>query len=84
MTPELELPLAGLDEAAVDRRDSHMGEGMALAEGLVLLRVESLSFQVDLAYLRTAKVKPRGVGGGSRAPFPTLMNSRGREWEGGW
>lgn len=54
MTPELELPLAGLDEAAVDRRDSHMGEGMALAEGLVLLRVESLSFQVDLAY-RTHK-----------------------------
>lgn len=33
-----------------------MGEGMALAKGLVLLGVESLSFQVDLTYLGTAKV----------------------------
>lgn len=27
-----------------------MGEGMALAKGLVLLGVEGLSFQVDLTY----------------------------------
>lgn len=50
MTQELAIPLAGLDEAAVDGRGSHMGKGVALAEGLVLLGVESLSFQVDLAY----------------------------------
>lgn len=48
-----------------------MGEGMALAEGLVLLGVESLSFQVDLTYLGTAKVQSHGLGGGRRGPFPT-------------
>lgn len=71
MTQELAIPLAGLDEAAVDGRGSHMGKGVALAEGLVLLGVESLSFQVDLAYLRTAKVKSHVVGGGRRVPVPT-------------
>lgn len=40
----------------MDWRGSHVGEGMALAKGLVLLGVESLSFQVDLTYLGIAKI----------------------------
>lgn len=68
-TLEWELPLAGLDEAAMGGRGSHVGEGVALAEGLVLLGVESLSFQVDLAYLR---VKPHWVGGWQESPLPNL------------
>lgn len=90
-----ELPLAGLEEAALGRSGSHVGEGVALAEGLVLLGVESLPFQVDLAYLRTARVKPHGAGGGRRVPFPAshefqrqgvegrLVNNTGLGWVGG-
>lgn len=55
-----------------------MGEGVALAKGLVLLGVESLSFQVDLTYLGTAKVQSHGVGGGRRGPFPiSVFRGRG-------
>lgn len=59
-----------------------MGEGVALAEGLVLLGVESLPFQVDLAYLRTARVKPHGVGGGRRVPFPASHEFQRQRVEG--
>lgn len=55
-----------------------MGEGMALAKGLVLLGVESLSFQVDLTYLGTAKVQLRGVGVAGEGPSQPLRNPRGR------
>lgn len=72
MTPEPASPPAGQGRvAAVGGRGSHVGEGVALAKGLVLLGVESLSFQVDLTYLGTAKVQLHGVGGGKRGPFPT-------------
>lgn len=54
MTPETVTPSAGQGEAAVGWKGSHVGEGMALAKGFVLLGVESLSFQVDLTY-RTHK-----------------------------
>lgn len=49
---------------------------MALAKGLVLLGVESLSFQVDLTYLGTAKASPLELGGGRRGPFPTFHESK--------
>lgn len=59
MTPEPVTSLAGLGKAAVDGQGSHVGEGMALAKGLVLLGVESLSFQVDLTYCtHEARVVP--------------------------
>lgn len=50
-----------------------MGEGMALAKGLVLLGVEGLSFQVDLAYLRTKKVRSHEAGENGRGPFPSCL-----------
>lgn len=53
-------------------RGSNVGEGVALAKGLVLLGVESLSFQVDLTYLGTAKVQSLGVGGRQERPLPNL------------
>lgn len=85
MTPEPVTSLAGLGKAAVDGQGSHVGEGMALAKGLVLLGVESLSFQVDLTYLGTAKVQSHGVTDGGRGgPFPTSHESQRRGWEGGW
>lgn len=55
-----------------------MGEGVALAKGLVLLGVESLSFQVDLTYLGTAKVQLQGVGEAGEGPSQPLRNPRGR------
>lgn len=51
-----------------------MGEGMALAKGFVLLGVESLSFQVDLTYLRTTRVQ--SFGDGRKGPFPTSHESQ--------
>lgn len=75
-TPETVTPPAGQGEAAVGWRGSHMGEGMALAKGFVLLGVKSLSFQVDLTYLGTAKVQLFGVGDGRRGPFPTTHESQ--------
>lgn len=62
-----------------------MGEGVALAKGLVLLGVESLSFQVDLTYLGTAKAQLRGVAAegvaaeGHSQPLRNLRGRSGRE-----
>lgn len=57
-------------------RGSHVGEGVALAKGLVLLGVESLSFQVDLTYLGTAKAQLRGIA--AEGHSQPLRNPRGR------
>lgn len=51
-----------------------MGKGMALAQGLVLLGVEGLSFQVDLTYLRTKTVQSHEAGEGGGEPFPKLSD----------
>lgn len=66
-------------------RYSYVREGVALAEGLVLLGVEGLSFQVDLTYLRaTMKVQSHRPGRmgetlSQALPHPT----GGRSWEWG-
>lgn len=84
MTPETVTPSAGQGEAAVGWKGSHVGEGMALAKGFVLLRVESLSFQVDLTYLGTARVQSFGVGGSRKSPFPTSHESQRQDMEESW
>lgn len=58
-----------------------MGEGMALAEGFVLLRVEGLSFQVDLTYLRAKKVQSHKTRENGRGPFPSSLISHRQELE---
>lgn len=52
-----------------------MGEGMAFAQGLVLLGVEGLSFQVDLTYLRTKTVQSHEAGEGGGGPSPSSLIS---------
>lgn len=68
------------------RRYSYVREGVALAEGLVLLGVEGLSFQVDLTYLRAMmKVRSHKARPNGRGPFPSspVYPTGGREELGG-
>lgn len=60
-----------------------MGEGMALAEGFVLLRVEGLSFQVDLTYLRAKKVRSHKTRENGRGPFLSSLIFHRQELEWG-
>lgn len=70
-------PLRQGGAGTVCGRHSDVGEGMALAKGLVLLGVEGLSFQVDLTDLGTMKVQSHEAGGSGRGPF---IPQAGRTW----